>query len=117
MNSPRLSIPLLLLAPILAAGCSPTPTAEPAPTATWSDGHPVLVVRNNTGMDVEIVESRRLSSSLRVIAEVGPGQHRQVSIRGETGYHYSARPVGSKTSINGETNGRTDQVLMTRECR
>jgi len=100
-----------LVAPIvLAAACAPAArSAETGPRGVCEGGRAVLVVRNYSGRDVEIVESGRGSSS--VIAVVAGGRH-EVGIRNLPGLSYLARPVGSLYFPR-----RDRSVRMERECR
>ncbi len=105
---------LVLAAAILAPACA-KPSSNPTPAARWCEGTPVLIVRNNSGGDVEIRESR--SGARVLIAIVGSGR-REIGIRGENGYTYSSRRVGSSTVLSATSRPRVrDTVTLERECR
>ncbi len=92
-------------------------TAEGEP---WCpDGSPVLIVRNHSGVRLEIIETRSGSGGRNtVVAYAGPGTT-EVSIRRDPDYHYSARPVGGETTAAAETRprARDRQIDFSRECR
>ncbi|HEU0012945.1 MAG TPA: hypothetical protein VFQ45_04640 [Longimicrobium sp.] len=112
----RHTLPLLTLT--LAAACasaSRTRTAYPAPCES---GTAVLMVRNDSGRDVEIVESRIGSGALTVVAVIPTGRH-EVKVRNESGYSYSARAVGGGPIVASTNLRRTTNRFVTfeRECR
>lgn len=77
-----------------------------------------MVVRNNTGGEVEIVESRRGSGARTVIAYVRAGVQ-EIPIRNDYEYAYSARAVGGSTTIatTNRSRVRDRAVELVRECR
>jgi hypothetical protein len=106
--------PVLALLVVLSACATAPQTEEPVQTC---HGTMTLVVRNHTDSHVEVVESRSGSGSRTVIAIVGPGSH-EVTIRNETGYHYSARIVGESNPVAAETRQRVRDrgVTLQRIC-
>ena len=111
---------LLLLAVLCASACASqskvaeerTPIGQPCPERR------VLVVGNNYGVEVEIVESRRGSGARTVIAYAGPGVQ-EIPIRNDHEYSYSARPVGGRTALAATSRPRVRDhaVTLARECR
>ena len=109
---------LVLSAAMIAPACGRPFSSPPLTTqaALWCEETPVLIVRNDSGGDVEIRESR---SGLRlVIAMLGAGRH-EISIRAETGYSYSAARVGGGTILSATSRPRVREhaVTLDRECR
>ena len=106
---------LLVAAPVLVFACAPYPPNTPVDVCGVRT---VLVVRNQSGGDIEIVESRRGSGGRTVIAIVGPGTS-EVRIHSEPEYVYSARHVGGRTIITATSRSRVRDhaVTMSRECR
>ena len=90
-----------------------TPPREPCA------GRMVLVIGNYSGVDMEIVESRRGSGGRTVIAIVGSGGVQEVTIRNDYEYDYSARPAGGRTTVAATSRYRVRDraVTLTRECR
>ena len=78
----------------------------------------VLVVRNETGGEVQIVESRIGSGGQTVVTTLGPGRH-EVRIRNEPGYSYSAQRVGGGATLAATSRPRAGDraVTLERECR
>ncbi len=120
MNRNLFQFSLLLVAVLGASTCASQPKATEERTL---GGQPcperrVLVVRNNIGVDVEIVESRRGSGARTVIAYVGPGVQ-EVPIRNDYEYAYSARQVEGKTTLaaTSRTRVRDHAVTLFRECQ
>jgi hypothetical protein len=111
----------LLATLVLAAACaSSRPQASAAALSGYvcDQGNPVLVVRNTSGREVEIVESRTGSGGRAVIAVVGSGRH-EVRIRNETAYSYVAQEVGGGTVFSATSRPRVREraVILEKECR
>lgn len=112
MQKNSLRATLFVACGALAAGCAKQAPAEPTERVSGvCDGERLLVVRNNTGYTMDIVESRIGSGARVVIASVGPGRH-EIAIR--NAYSYSARPgpdvrVGLARSAN--------DVMLDYQCR
>lgn len=112
---------LFAAAGLITAGCASSgvqPAAEPASGVVCQTGSAVLVVRNASGREVEIVESRIGSGGRVVVAIVGQGRH-EVAIRNEWGYSYAAKPAGddrvlAATSL---TRTRDRSVTLERDCK
>ena len=112
---------LVLSAVMLAPACGQPSSNPPLATqpARWCEETPVLIVHNNSGGDVEIRESQSGGSGARVvIAMLGAGRH-EISIRGESGYAYSAAQVGGGTVLSSTSRPRVRDhaVTLERECR
>jgi hypothetical protein len=109
----------LVLAAVMVAPACGRPSSNPPLTtqaARWCEETPVLIIHNNSGGDVEIRESR--SGARVVIAMLGAGRH-EISIRGESGYSYSAAQVGGGTVLSATSRPRVRDhaVTLERECR
>lgn len=112
---------LFAAAALAAAGCASSrvqPAAESLSGVVCETGSPVLVVRNASGREVEIVESRIGSGGRAVVAIVGQGRH-EVAIRNEWVYSYAAQPAGddrvlAATSL---TRTRDRSVTLERDCK
>jgi len=109
-----------VLAGILVACASTKPEPPPMPDA-WADceGDRVLVVRNHTDYDVEIVKTALGSRHRTVLAVVSPG-YREIVITPEAGAGYSSQRVAgsqpvSTTGSSGVRQSRT--VEFQRICR
>lgn len=109
--------PLAVLASILAFSLglpACVTTAQEEPDGEWCTGTPILVVRNDSGTSVEIVESRR--GSVSVISTVGPGRH-HLEIRPEAAYSYSARSLtGELLATLDRPRARDRTVTLERRC-
>jgi hypothetical protein len=111
-------VPLLAMAALTAACASsrPRPAAEPTSGIRCETGRPVLVVRNDSGREVEIVESRIGSGGRTVIALVPSGRH-EVAIRNEFGYGYVAQFAQTDQVVAGATLAhRSREVTLERTC-
>lgn len=111
----------LLSAAVLTTACAASsPAARQAQSgAVCQAGRPVLVVRNDSGMTLQIVESRIGSGGRQVVAEVGAGRT-EVNIRNDYSYGYSAEPSGGGQFLAGTTSrARVPDraVSMERQCR
>lgn len=111
----------LLAAAVLFAACATaSPSARQARSGVvCEEGRPVLVVRNDSGLTLQIVESRIGSGGRQVVAEVGSGRT-EVNIRNDWSYGYSAEPSGGGQVLAGTTSrARVPDraVSMERECR
>lgn len=111
----------LLAAAVLTAACAASsPAAREARSGAVCDaGRPVLVIRNDSGMTLQIVESRIGSGGRQVVAEIGPGRT-EVNVRNDWSYGYSAEPSGGGQTLAGTTSrARVPErtVSMERECR
>lgn len=111
----------LLASLVLAAGCASSrvqPAAAGPVDYVCERGNPVLVVRNASGREVEIVETRIGSAGRAVIAVVGNGRH-EVRIRNESRFAYAAQPVGGGTVYAVTSRGRVRErtVLLEKACR
>ena len=111
---------LLFGAVLFASSCaSQSKRLEEAPTTVEPcEGRLVLAVRNNTDVEMEIVESQRGSGGRVVIAVVGPG-YSEVPIRKEPGFSYSARPVGGGATAAATSRPRVRDraVTLNRVCK
>jgi len=111
----------LLAAAAVAAGCASSgvqPAAEPTSGVVCENGSAVLVVRNASGREVEIVESRIGSGGRVVVAIVGQGRH-EVAIRNEWVYAYAAKPAGDDRvmAATSMTRTRDRSVTLERDCK
>jgi len=111
-------IPAVLLL-LLLVGCASTkkpptsrPVSEPCP------GQAVLIIENDSGYELDVLEARSTGGGRTVIATVGPGYH-QVLIRPEGGYYYFTRRAQTRTTETSESMraSASDRVRMRRECR
>jgi len=103
----------------LGAGCASTkkpPT--PRPVSEPCDGQAVLIVENDSGYQLDVVEAASIGGSRTVIASVGTGYH-EVLIRREGGYYYFTRRVrgGPTEASESMSASARDQVRIRRECR
>ena len=107
-----LHAPVWLACTAFALACARQAPAPPTDTETSvCQGTRMLVVRNNTGHSMDIVESRIGSGARDVVATVGPGRH-EMTIR--NGYSYHARP--SPGVRLGPARSRQD-VTLDHVCR
>lgn len=120
MKPNRCHSPLLL---VVFSGVSACTSQSKPVDDTPRNGQPcperrVLMVRNNTGTEMEIVESRRGSGARTVIAYARSGVQ-EIPIKNDYEYAYSARPVEGKTVISTTNRPRVRDrtVELTRECR
>lgn len=120
MNWNMVQTPLLLLTFVGVSACASrrvtseqsTPSREPCA------GRMVLVIGNNSGVEMEIVESRRGSGGRTVIAIVSSGGVREIPIRNDYEYDYSARAIGGRTTVAATSRYRVRDraVTLTRVC-
>ncbi len=120
MNRNSFQNSLLIVVVLGSSACASQPKVaeEPAPVGQPCPERRVLVVRNNSGGEVEIVESRRGSGARTVVAYVRTGVQ-EISIRNDYEYAYSARAVGGRTTIATTNRTRVSDraVELVRECR
>lgn len=114
----RLLRPLSMSTLVLVAACVSAGSGgeQPAPVERC-EGRAVLMVRNSTGGDIELHESRNGARTL--IAVLGPGVH-EIDIRNESGYSYVARPIYDEDAYAATSRPRARDrrnVAMSRECR
>jgi hypothetical protein len=119
----RAMIRVLPLAALLAAaGCATAGASGAQRPGAWGvceTGEAVLVVRNNSGQTVEIVESSINSAARPVIASLTTGSH-EVRVRNEPGYSYTAQlvgPQGRTLAATSRPRNRDRQVILERRCR
>lgn len=116
---PRIRLSAALLGATIAFGSSCASRADTerlsAPDGHWCGTRAVLVVRNMSGGEVEIVEDSG-SGGGAVIAVVGEGTH-ELDIRGENGYSYFARRLMGSGDIRAFGHRRARDVVLDRECR
>jgi hypothetical protein len=109
---PVFALSAFLPVAVLLSACVTTPQEEPE--GDWCSELPILVVRNDSGTSVDIVETRR--GNLNVIATVGPGRH-ELEIRREAAYSYSARsPNGQLLATLNRPRARDRTVTLERRC-
>jgi hypothetical protein len=111
---------LLLLATVGISACA-SKTGVPGqgpPAREVCEGRRVLVVTNNTDVEMEIVESQLGSGGRTVIAIVGTGV-REIPIRNDPEYSYSARQAGGRVTVAATSRSRVRDraVTLSRECR
>lgn len=110
----------LLAAALLVNACAgaTTGTRQPRSGVVCEDGRPVLIVRNDSGMTLQIVESRIGSGGRMVIREIGPGRH-EIDVRNDWTYSYSAQRAGGGNTLAATSwRGQPDRsVTLDRECR
>jgi hypothetical protein len=96
-----------------ACAVSRPPEQQAASFSPWcEDGRPTLIVRNDSDVDIEIVEGRNI-----LIALLPVGYH-EVQIRGDRITNHFARPVGQRRSLSSSWRPRPGaSVTLTRECR
>lgn len=116
---------LLITATVALMGCtaakeSPEAADQPPPPC---EGPAVLIVQNNSGREIEIVEVRRLSGGRHVVAVLGPGRH-EISARPEREIGYAARAAEGGPSLRvqrlnptGRTRVPLDDIKLTKVCR
>lgn len=115
----RFPTTVLLLSVALVTSCSTSRAGgQPPDTMDWcEEGQGVLVVRNELGHDIEIIETRR-GPAARVIVAVLPQGYHEVEIRTEPGYSYSARALGDRRIVATQfRRSAGDSVILSRECR
>jgi hypothetical protein len=109
---PVFALSAFLPVAVLLSACVTTPQEEPE--GDWCSGLPILVVRNDSGTSIEIVETRR--GNLNVIATVGPGRH-ELEIRREAAYSYLARSLTGEVLVTmNRPRARDRTVLLERRC-
>ncbi len=110
----------LAAALVLSTACASAGVqAGQAPSDDYcQNSNAVLIVRNETGGDVQIVESRTGSGGRTVVTTLGPGRH-EVRIRNEPDYAYSAERVGGGETFAATSAPRAGDrsVVLERECR
>jgi|GEM_PF-6699994 len=110
----------LLAAIVLSTACASSNVrgGQREWSAPCSTGDAVLIVRNDSGGEVEIVESRIGSGGRTAIAVVGSGRH-ELRIRNEPTYSYHAQRVGGGAVLAGTSRPRASDrdVVLERECR
>jgi hypothetical protein len=113
----RLGVGFLLI--LSSFGCAskkkpPQPRTLPEPC----EGQAVLIIENDSGTDLDVMEARVGGGGRTVIATVGPGYH-EVLIRGEPGFYYFTRRTQTGTTVVTESRRASvrDPVRMRRECR
>ena len=110
----------LLAVLVLSTACASSRLqgGEPDSAPDCAAGNAVLIVRNESGGDVEIVETRIGSGGRTAIAVVGTGRH-EVRIRNESAYAYHAQRVGGGTVLAATSRPRMGEreVTLQRECR
>ena len=107
---------LLPAAALFAACASSSGAGQPAPGPACEVGTPVLIIRNDSGRDVEIVEARggRAGS---VIGIVSGGRH-EILLRNLSGYSYHARPAGGGRPVAySHRSSAGSTVSLERICR
>lgn len=111
---------LLLAATVISTACASAGVraAQDDGQVPCAQGEPVIVVRNETGGDVEIVESRIGSGGRTTITVLSPGRH-EVRVRNDYSYAYSAQRAGSGTVLAATSMSRqaAARVSIERECR
>ncbi|HSJ23502.1 MAG TPA: hypothetical protein VK929_02385 [Longimicrobiales bacterium] len=106
-----------LLPSVVAAGCAaPASTAGTALADADCVGTSVIVVHNNTGHTVSVVEARRSVNATGQFAQVGPGTH-EFTVRGEADYYYRVLPPRDVPIEEQRRIMRGSAVRLTRECR
>jgi len=108
----------LLAAAALTAACATASRSRTEPVAVCDTGRAVLVVRNDSAREVEIVESRIGSGALVVVGLVPTGRQ-ELPIRNEPGYSYHARVPGSRAVLASSSQRPFDSrsVTLERTCR
>ncbi len=106
---------------LVTGGCAAGTSRPEEGTLAWEPckGQLILVVKNRTGAELEITESRRYSGARTVIAVVGTGTHELV-IRDQPGMSYGARLPGGELTVATTNRSRVRDrrnVTFARECR
>jgi hypothetical protein len=100
---------------LAAAGCAPAASKSPRLTAATAC-HPdqaVLVVRNNTGSEADIV--RFVGPQRSVLVAVAPPGRSEVNVPSDRNHVYSAERRNRTISSTGRTGGVP--VTLDYECR
>jgi hypothetical protein len=110
----------LLAAAVLSNACasSGVRAADREGRVPCAQGDAVIVVRNETRADVEIVETRIGSGGRTSVAVLSPGRH-EVRVRNDYSYSYSAQRVsgGAVLAATSMTRQAAAAVTIERECR
>lgn len=110
----------LLAAVVLSNACAAAGAraAQPDGQVPCAQGVPVIVVRNETGGDVQIVESRIGSGGRTPITVLSPGRH-EVRVRNDYDYAYAAQRVdgGAVLAATSMSRQAASAVTIERECR
>lgn len=110
----------LFAALVLSSACASAgmQAAEAEHDDYCENSNAMLIVRNQTSGEVQIVESRIGSGGMTVVTTLGPGRH-EVRIRNEPGYSYSAQRVGGGATLAATSRPRAGDraVTLERECR
>ncbi|HEX6911734.1 MAG TPA: hypothetical protein VF142_15130 [Longimicrobium sp.] len=120
MHRIRVQAAPLLAALVLSSACA-SGGVQPGQAGHDDDcenSSAVLVVRNQSGGEVQIVETRIGSGGRTVVTTLGPGRH-EVRIRNEPGYAYAAERVGGGATLAVTSRPRAGDraVTLERECR
>jgi hypothetical protein len=107
----------LLGAILLAgAGCAASAGARQPQTQEDCAGTAVLLVENQVGFAVDILETHRGTNATAMIAQVGPGSH-EITIRSEAEYSYRALAPRSTAIQDQRRVTRGSAVRLVRQCR
>jgi hypothetical protein len=106
----------LFAAVLIAAGCAPASRTSPRITTpeACQPARVVLVVRNETGYDLDIMQHERRSGTTRLLTMVSVGRH-EVDIPNDAMYSYSARHDGA--TVTGIPFAWRKDVTLEIECR
>ena len=114
---PYRTLVLLPAAALLAACASSSGARQPAAGPACEVGTPVLVIRNDSGRDVEIVEQRAGRGAGSVIGILPGGRH-EILLRNLRGYSYYARSAGGGALLASAHRSRAGStVTLERICR
>ncbi len=113
----RMAGGILLLT--LLGGCASTKKLPPPRTvAEPCAGQAILIIENDAGYDLDVLEARSGGGGRTVIGTVGAGYH-EILVRREGGYYYFTRRTQTGTTVASESMRASarDQVRLRRECR
>jgi hypothetical protein len=103
----------------LLGGCASTKRLPPPRTVSEPcEGEAILIIENDAGFDLDVLEARSGRGGRTVIATVGPGYH-EILVRREGGYYYFTSRVQTGNTVVSESMRASarDRVRLRRECR
>jgi len=103
----------------LLGGCASTKKVPPPRTvAEPCEGQAILIVENDAGYGLDVLEARSGGGGRTVITTVGTGYH-EILVRREGGYYYFTRRAQTGITVVSESMRASarDRVRLRRECR
>jgi hypothetical protein len=107
----------LLAAAVTAVSCAPASYSRPLRVHAAESCQPkraVLVVRNESGYDVDIMQHQRRTGATHLLALVRPGRH-ELNIPTDIPYTYTARRGGA--NVSNPPIPSQNPVTLDIECR